>query len=429
MMFLDAGAITPSTLWRDWRPDTGPMVALVLTAAVYARGVRRVWKQAGHGRGVSERQVAFFAAAMLSIAIVLVSPLDAMAEVLFSAHMTQHVVLAVIVPPLILLGAPLPALLWAMPAEPRIRIVRAVRSQHWLVGGWRWITAPALAWLIHGAAIWAWHAPRLYELALRNDTVHALEHLSFVGTGILLWWGILHGREARRTAYAIGIITVFFTAMHTGVLGALITLSHRLWYPAQASGAAAWGLTPMQDQQLAGLIMWVPGGLLYVIAMSALFVGWLEPERAHRHRVARHIAVAPANPDEQPEAGAPALATVRVVAIAFLLCAVGGAASCRDAPSVVPGGSVARGKATITALGCGSCHTIAGIPGARGLVGPPLTGVGNRSILAGELANTPENMMHWVEDPPSVEPNTDMPNLGVTPAQARDIAAYLYTLR
>ena len=145
--------------------------------------------------------------------------------------------------------------------------------------------APALAWLIHGAAIWAWHAPRLYELALRNDTVHALEHLSFVGTGILLWWGILHGRGARRTAYAVGLITVFFTAMHTGVLGALITLSHRLWYPAQASGAAAWGLTPMQDQQLAGLIMWIPGGLVHGAAALVLLYRWLSSsEGAHALR-------------------------------------------------------------------------------------------------------------------------------------------------
>jgi len=357
---------------------------------------------------VSDGQVWTFVAALALLALVLLSPLDQMADALFSAHMTQHVVLAVIVPPLLLLGAPVPALLWALPERPRVRLVRAVRSRGWIVRCWAVITAPALAWLIHGVAIWTWHAPRLYELALRSDAIHAMEHLSFVGTGVLLWWGILHGRAARRTNYGIGIITVFFTAMHTGVLGALITLSHRLWYPAQATGAAAWGLTPMQDQQLAGLVMWVPGGLLYVVAMSALFVAWLEPP----HRAPRRT-----------------LTPVRVATVAIVLCAITSLTACREPASVVPGGSVARGKATLTALGCGTCHMISGIAGARGLVGPPLTGVGSRSIIAGELPNTPENLEKWIENPPSVEPNTDMPNLGVTPAQARDIAAYLYTLR
>jgi len=408
MMLLHAGPVTPATLWRDWRPDGGPAVAIAVTAAWYALGIRRLWSHAGRGHGVSTRQAWTFAAAIALLALVLLSPLDTMADVLFSAHMTQHVVLAVVVPPLLLLGAPLPAFLWALPGAPRLRLVRAIRGQRWIVRGWAVVTAPALAWLIHGAAIWMWHAPSLYELALRSDTAHAIEHLSFVGTGVLLWWGILHGQGARRTTYGIGIITVFFTAMHTGVLGALMTLSHRVWYPAQSSGAAAWGFTPLQDQQLAGLVMWVPGGLLYVVAMSALFVGWLEPRR----RVPR-----------------PALGTVRVATVALLLCVATSLTACREPASVVPGGSVGRGKATITALGCGSCHMISGIAGARGLVGPPLTGVGGRSIIAGELANTPENLEHWIENPQSVEPNTDMPNLGVTPAQARDIAAYLYTLR
>lgn len=97
--------------------------------------------------------------------------------------------------------------------------------------------------------------------------------------------------------------------------------------------------------------------------------------------------------------------------------------------SVVAGGGVRRGAETIAEMGCGSCHTIAGITGAHGRIGPPLTGVGDRAILAGELPNTPANMIRWVRDPQAVEPGTAMPDLGVTEQQARDIAAYLYTLR
>ena len=106
------------------------------------------------------------------------------------------------------------------------------------------------------------------------------------------------------------------------------------------------------------------------------------------------------------------------------------AAGCRPAEgSVIPGASVDRGKQSIAGFGCGSCHEIAGVGAAHGKVGPPLTGVATRAIIAGELANTPENMVRWIRDPQAVEPNTAMPNLGVSEQTARDMVAYLYTLR
>ena len=103
---------------------------------------------------------------------------------------------------------------------------------------------------------------------------------------------------------------------------------------------------------------------------------------------------------------------------------------CRAAEgSVIPGASVQRGRESLAGFGCGSCHTIAGVTGARGRVGPPLTGVASRAIIAGELANTPENMVRWIRDPVAIEPNVAMPNLQVSEATARDMVAYLYTLR
>ena len=104
--------------------------------------------------------------------------------------------------------------------------------------------------------------------------------------------------------------------------------------------------------------------------------------------------------------------------------------ACRAAEgSVIPGGSIERGRTSLAGFGCGSCHAIAGVTGANGKVGPPLTGVASRSIIAGELANTPENMLRWIRDPVAIEPNTAMPNLSVSDATARDMVAYLYTLR
>ena len=117
--------------------------------------------------------------------------------------------------------------------------------------------------------------------------------------------------------------------------------------------------------------------------------------------------------------------TVRV-ALVLIAAAVG----CRAAEgSVIPGASTARGKQSLAGFGCGSCHEIRGVTGAHGKIGPPLTGVASRAIIAGELANTPENMVRWIRDPQAVEPNTAMPNLQVGEATARDMVAYLYTLR
>jgi putative membrane protein len=403
MMFVVAPVLSANPwadLLRAWRPDTGPAIAIALLVAAYSAGVRRASRRAAGHRGVRRSQVRWFAAGVLVLVVALLSPLDTMGEQLFAAHMTQHMLLAVVAPPLLVAGVPELAILWVLPAGGRRRVTGLFRRRSVLRRVWLALSAPAVAWLVHAAAIWAWHTPHLYTLALENDALHAVEHLSFVGTGALLWWAIVHPRGQRRSAYAVGILTLFATATQTGILGALLTLTHRVWIPAQSAGAAAWGLTPIGDQQLAGLIMWVPGGLLYVVAMSVLFLLWIEtPGRARRRAASAVLAVG-----------------VTVV----------GACSKARASSI-PGGDVERGKTAISAMGCGACHTVDGVPGAHGEVGPPLTDVARRSIIAGELANTPDNMIRWIREPQAIEPYTAMPNLGVSEQTARDIVAYLYS--
>lgn len=117
------------------------------------------------------------------------------------------------------------------------------------------------------------------------------------------------------------------------------------------------------------------------------------------------------------------------IATRIVLIVVAMAACHSPERTLVVGGDPGRGKQDVRAMGCGACHSIDGLAGANGEVGPPLTGVGRRSILAGEVPNTPANMVRWLENPQAIEPNTAMPNLGIQPQSARDIAAYLYTLR
>jgi putative membrane protein len=144
------------------------------------------------------------------------------------------------------------------------------------------LTSPLTAWALHGLAIWVWHVPALYELAVRNEAVHALQHAMFVGTAALFWWGMVYGRYGR-AGYGAAVFYVFTTTVHTGLLGAILTLAHSPLYPEYAATAAAHGMDPLEDQQLAGLIMWVPAGLVLTMLGIALFVAWLgEAERRAR---------------------------------------------------------------------------------------------------------------------------------------------------
>lgn len=197
--------------------------------------------------------------------------------------------------------------------------------------------------------------------------------------------------------------------MHTALLGALLTFAPRPWYPAYAATTGAWHLTPLEDQQLGGLIMWVPAGLIYTVAGLWLVAAWL---RVSETRVKKYAFLTSS------------------LAIVFLLssCSSGQPASYRQAARQT-GGDPVKGIYAIEYYGCGSCHAIKGIPKANGLVGPSLNGIAMRMYVAGVLQNTPANMERWIQNPKRVNPNTAMPYLGVTSNDARNITSYLYTLK
>jgi putative membrane protein len=229
-------------------------------------------------RGIREWEALAFATGWLALFVALVSPLDALGGVLFSAHMAQHEVLMLVAAPLVVLGRPLVVFLWALPARRREAVGRWTQRR-WVSAGWRAVTGPLVVWAIHGVAIWLWHAPRLYEATLESDFVHALQHVSFFGSAALFWWALIHGRYGR-FGYGAAVAYVFLTGLHSGVLGALITFAPSLWYPIYAARTSRWGLSPLEDQQLAGLLMWIPAGVVFLLLGLALFAAWLgEAER------------------------------------------------------------------------------------------------------------------------------------------------------
>jgi hypothetical protein len=302
--------------------------------------------------------------------------------------MAQHEVLMMLAAPLLVLGRPLTPYLWAVPPGMRRRAGR-LSKRPWFARTWSFLSNPVHAWWLHFAALWIWHIPGLFQATLRHDTVHAAQHVSFLASALLFWWSLFRRHGANRQ-YGAAAFYVFTTMLHTGVLGALLTFSTVVWYPAYGTTAEAWGLTPLEDQQLGGLLMTVPPIVVYLGAFLALFALMIRRSDL-RYRAAPFL----------------------VLALIF-----GG---CRRPQHE-------NARALMHQYGCPACHVIPGLRGAEGTVGPPLTAVSRRTYLAGRIANTPENMTKWIMNPKEIDERTAMPYMGISRENAQEIVRYLSTL-
>jgi putative membrane protein len=268
--------LRPHDLWSTWEFDPGVVAPLLLSAILYAVGQRK------QPLGFSRWQRLAFWSGWVSLLVALISPLHPLGEVLFSAHMLQHEILMLISAPLLVLSRPLVTFLWSLPMNTR-RVLGRWSKQREIAASWKFLTAPLCAWLLHAAVIWAWHAPYLFQLTLRSDLAHSLQHLSFFLSALLFWWAVFYARG--RKAYGSAFLYVFTTAIHTGILGALLTFSPRLWYPAYSNTTQTWGLTPLEDQQVGGLIMWVPASLVYLAAGLKLLAAWIKESDVRLERL------------------------------------------------------------------------------------------------------------------------------------------------
>lgn len=264
-------------------------IGAVLTASLllYFGGLRRLWAAAGPGHGIRPVNVAAFVAGIASLVVALLSPLDALSDVLFSAHMGQHEILMLVAAPLLTMGKPWVTATWALPLRWRQQLLSRLLRVPATRGAWRLATGPVIVLGLHALALWIWHVPRLFEGALMNETVHAFQHLCFFLTAVLFWWTLMRGRYGR-AGYGAAVLFVFITSLHSGILGALLTLAGRLWYPIYEARTRAAGVDPLQDQQVAGLLMWIPAGVVFLILGLGFLAAWLgEAERRTRAADAR----------------------------------------------------------------------------------------------------------------------------------------------
>jgi putative membrane protein len=259
--------VRPDTLWHAWSFDPFFLVPLLLAVGLYGRGLRQLWTRAGRGRGVALPRVSAFAFGVAVLFVALASPLDALGETLLSAHMAQHALLVTAAPLLLLLGKPGVLFAWALPAERRQTFLRS-RTWRALAVPSAAVSRPLPSAFLHGLALWGWHAPGAFDAAMASYGVHWLEHACFFGTALLFWKAILDARSKGRAASALG--AAFAMLMHGGLLAALITMAPSPLYAWYHDRTAQWGLNPLEDQQLAGLIMWVPMGAVYLGACLAL---------------------------------------------------------------------------------------------------------------------------------------------------------------
>jgi putative membrane protein len=200
------------------------------------------------------RQVAFYLGT-LSMFLALTGPLDRLGdESLFSAHMAQHMLLTFVAPPLWLLGTPD----W---------LIRRLVPHQILA----WMVNPLIAFLLFNGAMWAWHLPDVYDAALANEALHIAEHLAFLAAGVIGWMPVLKPGLAAELTPLRRLIYLFPSMLSCTALAALITLSSVQLYHFYGSASLGWGLTPLSDQQLGGLAMWLPGDMLYMVLIVWMF--------------------------------------------------------------------------------------------------------------------------------------------------------------
>lgn len=237
---------------ESWSLELLTLLPTMLAGALYLLGLGRIKARTGTLAVAGPIRVALFVVGLLLAVVLLLSPLDGWAERFLSAHMIQHFGLMLIAAPLIALGRPGIVYLWALPQSWRQDFARFRSGK--LGRASRALFTPFGAWLTYFLVLWLWHSPPLFARALQHEAVHALQHLCFLGAALLFWTVVTHG--PRGEGRAAMLVVIFTTAVQSCALAALMTMSSIQWYPFYSEGP--FGLSALEDQQLSGLIMWVP---------------------------------------------------------------------------------------------------------------------------------------------------------------------------
>jgi putative membrane protein len=262
---------TADVSFWSWSADPGVAFGVTLAGWYYLRAARRAGAQP-----VSRLRMASFFGGLAAVVVALLSPIGVIADdYLLSVHMVQHLLLTVVAPPLIILGTPR----WMFEGLQRI-----AGGAPWRV--WRFVTRPVLAFVLFQLPFALFHAPVIYDLGLRSQPFHIFEHLIFMLTAFVAWWPVLApGRDMGQLSPPLAMLYLFASTLPGQIVGALITYADHPLYDTYANAARLWGLSPLVDQQIGGLIMWLGTSTLYLTVLAIVFFRWAGGEdRAERQR-------------------------------------------------------------------------------------------------------------------------------------------------
>lgn len=281
----DAPAPTLPAVLLAWRADPIAITALLLAAAAYLWAVRRV-----NAEHPGNRQPRFrswlFCAGLAAIGVALLSPIEAYEGSLFSVHMVQHMLLELVAAPLLLAGAPITLALRVSTPSVRRRLLSILQSR--LMHA---VSFPVVAWLLFAGVNWGWHFSVLYDQALENQALHYFQHATFLGAALLFWWPVVGADPSPwRLPHPVRILYLFLAMPQNSFLGVALMSASTVLYPHYASNARGWGPSPLDDQALGGVIMWVVGDVFFLAGMMLVVVLWMRHEDRRTKRLDKRLA-------------------------------------------------------------------------------------------------------------------------------------------
>jgi cytochrome c oxidase assembly factor CtaG len=276
-------------LFAVWTLDLWVVAPLALAAGVYLRGWWRLHAQAPRRFGAG--RLAAFLGCLAALAVALGSPLHALGGQLLQAHMVQHLLLMMVAPPLLWLGAPPLPMLQGLPRNLRVWVGPFFTWPAFTRFG-RWVVHPPMAWVVYVGSAWAWHTPPLYERALASEFWHYAQHTCFFATALAFWWPVVRPWPSRPTVQPWAVVLYLILAdLQNTVLSAWLVFAERLIYPSYAAASRLWGVSALDDQAAAGAIMWVPGSLAFLLPLAWIVGQILSPKGAHAIGLDyRHVA-------------------------------------------------------------------------------------------------------------------------------------------
>ena len=270
---------------RAWTFPPVSVIGVLLLAGGYARGTQLVRRNSGHS--YPRRKRACFFAGVVVLALCLLSPIDTYSDLLLSVHMAQHLLMTMVVAPLLLLGGPVTLALQS--ASPEVRRRYLLPTLHSRII--KTLTNPVVAWCAFAVVMWGSHFTPLYERALENQSVHAAEHLLYLGSALLFWLPVVGiDPTPSRLSHPSRILYLFLAMPQTTFLGLAIYGSDRVLYPHYLVATARLGVSPLADQHLAGALMWVSAMVLLLPALAWVLLEWMDREEREGERADRRLA-------------------------------------------------------------------------------------------------------------------------------------------